>query len=145
MRRRYQVVLGQLIDALAEGQFAEGDWLPSERELGERLGSGRGAVREAVRALQLRGLIDVVSGRGQCVLPTDRWDVHEADVLIALAEHGRMPGLLREAVDARTTAERDAARLATANATAGDLRLLHGRLVEMERAAELEQRGDERD
>jgi DNA-binding FadR family transcriptional regulator len=56
-----------------------------------------------------------------------------------------MPGLLREAVAARATTERDAARLATAAATAGDLRLLHDRLVEMERAAELERRGAERD
>ena len=145
MGRRYQDVLGQLIDALAGGELAEGDWLPSERELAERLGCGRGAVREAVGALQLRGLIEVVGGRGQRVLASDRWDVHESDLLIALAEHGRMPGLVREAVAARATAERDAARLATATATAGDLRLLHDRLAEMERAARLAQRGAERD
>ena len=145
MGRRYQDVLGQLIDALAGGEFAEGDWLPSERELAERLGCGRGAVREAVGALQLRGLVEVVGGRGQRVLTSDRWDVHESDLLIALAEHGRMPGLVREAIAARATAERDAARLATASATAGDLRLLPDRLAEMERAARLERRGAERD
>jgi GntR family transcriptional regulator, transcriptional repressor for pyruvate dehydrogenase complex len=138
-------VLGQLIDALAEGQFAEGEWLPSERDLAERLGSGRGAVREAVRALELRGLVDVVRGRGQQVLAGDRWDVHEADVLIALAEHDRMPGVLREAVAARAIAEREAARLATRKSTAGDLRLLRDRVLEMQDATRLEQRGDDRD
>ena len=144
MPRRYEEVLGQLIDALAEGQFAAGEWLPSERDLAVRLGSGRGVVREAVRALELRGLVEVVRGRGQRVLAGDRWDVHEADVLIALAEHERMPELLREAVAARATAEREAARLATASATAGDLGLLRDRVLEMQAASELARRGDHR-
>ena len=126
MPLRYEDVFGQLIDALAKGQFAEGEWLPSEGDLAARLGSGRGVVREALRALELRGLVDV-HDRGQQVLAGDRWDVHEADVLIALADHDRMPQLLREAVAARATAEREAARLATGNAT------------------EREQRGDECD
>src|SRR5215218_747052 len=111
MPRRYEEVLDQLIDALAEGRFAAGDWLPSERHLAGWLGSGRGAVREAVRALELRGVVTVVPGRGQRVLPADRWDLHETAVLAALAEHGRMPGVVREAIAARAAAEREAALL----------------------------------
>ena len=145
MPRRYEDVLGQLIDALAEGQFPAGTWLPSERELAERFGTGRGVVREAVRVLELRGLLEVVRGQGQRVLPSDRWDVHAADVLVALTEHGRSPELLKEAVAARATSEREAARLATVAATAGDLRLLREQLLEMERASELEHRGTDRD
>jgi DNA-binding FadR family transcriptional regulator len=145
MPRRYEDVLGQLIDVLAEGRFVAGDWLPSERHLAEWLGSGRGAVREAVRALQLRGIVDVVPGRGQRVLATDRWDLHDTDVLLALAEHGRMPGAVREAIAARATVEREAAVLAVRHATPGDLALLRERLDEMDRATALGQRSSERD
>jgi DNA-binding FadR family transcriptional regulator len=145
MPRRYEDVLGQLIDALAEGRYAAGEWLPSERHLAERLGSGRGALREAVRALQHRGIVDVVPGRGQRVLPTDRWDIHDADVLLALAEYGRMPGVVREAIAARGTIEREAAALASRHATAGDLAMLRERVEEMDRASKRTRRGSDRD
>ena len=144
MAGRNEDALGRLIDALAEGRYAEGERLPGERKLAERLGSGRGAARKAVGALELRGVVEVRDGE-QWVLASDRWDLHEADVLIALAEHDRMPGLVREAVDARAAAEREAARLATAGATAGDLRLLGEHLRKMQDATALEQRGDDRD
>jgi DNA-binding FadR family transcriptional regulator len=142
MPRRYEDVLVQLIDALAEGEFAEGAWLPSEQDLADRLGTGRGAVREALRALQLRGFVDVVPGRGQRVLPTDRWDVHQTDVLVALADHRRMPGVLAEAVAARAATEREAAGVAARRATAGDLDLLRDRIEEMERASDADADGD---
>src|SRR5919107_2584479 len=101
MPRRYEDVLGQLIDALAEGRYTAGEWLPNEHQLAERLGTGRGALREAVRVLQHRNVVEVVPGRGQRVLATDRWDLHDADVLLALAAHRRMPGVVREAIAAR--------------------------------------------
>ena len=145
MPRRYEDVLGQLIDALAEGRFAAGNWLPSEQHLAKWLGSGRGAVREAVRALELRGIVEVVQGHGQRVLTTDRWDLHDTDVLLALSEHGRMPGVVGEAIAARAAAEREAAQLASRHATPGDLGLLRDRLDEMDRATALEERGNDRD
>lgn len=146
MARQYEDVFRDLIDVLATGEFAAGDPLPREGKLARRLGTRRGAIRETFRALQLRGLIAIDRDRrAPIVLAGDRWDVHEADVLIAVAEHDRVPDLLREAIDARANAEREAARLATGRATSGDLRLLRDRLVEMERAGELPQGGGERD
>src|SRR3954469_15709204 len=41
-----------------------GDKLPSERELSERLNVGRSSVREALRALELLGLIETRRGEG---------------------------------------------------------------------------------
>jgi GntR family transcriptional regulator, transcriptional repressor for pyruvate dehydrogenase complex len=145
MPRRYEDVRDLLIHALAEGRFAAGEWLPSEQRLAEQFGSGRGALREAVLALELRGIVDVVPGHGQRVLSTDRWDLHDADVLLALVQHGRMRGVVREAIAARATAEREAAALASQHATAGDLGLMRDRLDEMDRATALEERGSERD
>jgi DNA-binding FadR family transcriptional regulator len=137
MARQYEDVFHDLIDVLATGEFGAGDPLPSERKLARRLGTRRGAIREAFRALQLRGLIAIdPDRRARVVLADDRWDVHEADVLIAVADHDRVPDLLREAIDARANTEREAVRLGTGKASEGDLRLLQHQLGEMQRAGE---------
>jgi GntR family transcriptional repressor for pyruvate dehydrogenase complex len=48
-----------------------GDLLPPERELGELLGVSRTVVREAVRSLVARGLLEVRQGRGTFVRSPD--------------------------------------------------------------------------
>jgi GntR family transcriptional repressor for pyruvate dehydrogenase complex len=53
----YEKVIAQIKALLREGQYNPGDKLPSERELSERLGVNRNAVREAIRALTLLGVI----------------------------------------------------------------------------------------
>lgn len=53
----YEEVIAQIKALLREGQYNPGDKLPSERELSERLGVNRNAVREAIRALTLLGVI----------------------------------------------------------------------------------------
>ncbi|MGV3464725.1 MAG: FadR/GntR family transcriptional regulator [Heyndrickxia sp.] len=49
---------------ITEDQLLPGDRLPSERELSERLHVGRSSVREALRALELLGLIETRRGEG---------------------------------------------------------------------------------
>ena len=46
------------------GWIGGGDRLPSERELSSRLNVGRSSVREALRALELVGLIETRRGEG---------------------------------------------------------------------------------
>lgn len=53
----YEEVIAQIKALLREGKYQPGDKLPSERELSERLGVNRNAVREAIRALTLLGAI----------------------------------------------------------------------------------------
>lgn len=55
-------VLGQLKEAILRGAFQEGDKLPSERELTEQFNVSRGVVREAIRALQVTGLVEIKQG-----------------------------------------------------------------------------------
>ncbi|WP_422392288.1 FadR/GntR family transcriptional regulator [Niallia oryzisoli] len=49
---------------ITEDRLKPGDKLPSERELSERLNVGRSSVREALRALELLGLIETRRGEG---------------------------------------------------------------------------------
>ena len=53
-----------MLDAILEQRLEPGDRLPSERELGEQFGVSRTVVREAVRALVAKGVIEVISGSG---------------------------------------------------------------------------------
>ena len=56
-------VLEQLLAAIERGAHLPGAELPSERELMEQMGVGRPAVREALMALEQRGLITIAHGR----------------------------------------------------------------------------------
>src|SRR4051812_40754642 len=53
-----QGVVAEFERLIASGELAAGDRLPSERELAQFLGIGRNSVREALRQLELLGLID---------------------------------------------------------------------------------------
>jgi GntR family transcriptional repressor for pyruvate dehydrogenase complex len=56
---------------LAAGDLAPGDRLPPERELAERFGVGRGSVREALRELEILGLVEARHGAGTYVRAVD--------------------------------------------------------------------------
>lgn len=60
-------VVDKLENYIADMQLRPGDRLPSERELGRQLGVSRTVIREAVRALMARGLLDVRAGSGTLV------------------------------------------------------------------------------
>ncbi|MFK7859275.1 MAG: transcriptional regulator NanR [Granulosicoccus sp.] len=55
-------VFERLREMVASGELAAGDTVPSERALMERFGVGRPAVREALQAMQSKGLITITHG-----------------------------------------------------------------------------------
>jgi GntR family transcriptional repressor for pyruvate dehydrogenase complex len=57
-------VVGQLTGLLSSGRFTPGARLPPERQLAEELGVGRSAVREALAALDVLGIVTVRPGTG---------------------------------------------------------------------------------
>lgn len=63
----YEQVIEQIQSMIANGQLKKGDKLPSERQLAEQLGVSRTSVREALRALQIIGLIEVRQGDGNFI------------------------------------------------------------------------------
>lgn len=62
--KRYLEIVQQIREMITEDQLLPGDRIPSERELSERLHVGRSSVREALRALELLGLIETRRGEG---------------------------------------------------------------------------------
>jgi GntR family transcriptional regulator, transcriptional repressor for pyruvate dehydrogenase complex len=62
--RLYEQIVQQIEASVLNGSLKPGDQLPAERELAQRLGVSRTAVREAVKALREKGLVEAYSGRG---------------------------------------------------------------------------------
>ncbi|GAA0456266.1 FadR/GntR family transcriptional regulator [Alkalibacillus silvisoli] len=60
----YQEVLNKIRHFIEEHELTDGDRLPSERELSEQLNASRASIREALRAIELLGLIETRHGEG---------------------------------------------------------------------------------
>jgi GntR family transcriptional repressor for pyruvate dehydrogenase complex len=65
--RLYEQIVGQIEESISEGRLKPGDQLPAERELAQQFGVSRTAVREAVKTLCEKGLVEAYSGRGTFV------------------------------------------------------------------------------
>src|SRR5580693_10577925 len=62
--RLYEQIVQQIEESVLKGTLKEGDQLPAERELAQQFGVSRTAVREAIKALHEKGLVDAYPGRG---------------------------------------------------------------------------------
>lgn len=82
--RAWRLVLEHIEGDLLEGRVVPGDRLPPERELAARLGVGRSSVREALRVLEVLGLVRTGTGSG----PT-------SGAIIIATPRGGMSALLR--------------------------------------------------
>lgn len=127
-------VLGQLLTYLVSKKIRPGEKLPSERALSEQLGLGRSAVREAVKALHLLGIVDVRQGDGTYLRSTD------SDVLPQILEWGLLLGQRRteDLVDAREVLEVYVARRAAGHPTPEGLDRMDQCLAAMEHAKRID-------
>lgn len=61
--RTFEGVVERIRAMIVEGHLKPGDKLPAERDLSARLGVGRNAVREGLRALEQAGIVDLRPGK----------------------------------------------------------------------------------
>jgi DNA-binding FadR family transcriptional regulator len=134
MARLHRDVMKLLIADIVGGQLSEGDRLPREADLATQFKVSRGVARECIRALEERGLITVVHGRGATVNGPERWDNFDPDVLAAMLESPRSVEILGDYLECRRIIEVEAAGLAAARARKADIALLADALAQMEDA-----------
>jgi len=65
--RLYEQIVRQIEESIQKGELSAGSQLPPERDLAKQFGVSRTAVREAIKALQEKGLVDAFPGRGTFV------------------------------------------------------------------------------
>lgn len=63
----YEMVMEQIKEIVKKGELKSGDKLPSERELSEKLEVSRASIREALKVLQILGLIETKHGDGNFI------------------------------------------------------------------------------
>ena len=113
----YAEVASQIHRLIAEGRLEPGDHLPPERDLAEMFGVSRTSVRDAIRVLEMRGLVEPRPGEGTIVkqIPIDAIVSPLADALAASKD------LTADLFDMRKMLEPPLARAASLRATAEDL------------------------
>lgn len=114
-------------ELILRGDLPRGQRLPTEAELGEVLGVSRSVVRDAVRMLVSRGLLEVRQGHGTVVAPPS--DEVFGNAMVGLLM--RSGATMGEVIDARTALETQLAPLIALNATDEDLQRMDARLTEM--------------
>ncbi|WP_433345014.1 FadR/GntR family transcriptional regulator [Microtetraspora malaysiensis] len=110
-------VFTRLVDEILSGRLAPGEAVPAERELAERFGVNRHAIREALKRLRQAGLVHITQGGKTRVL---NWRANAGlDVLSALAAAGAVPPVrvLHDITEMRRSVAADAARLCAIRAT----------------------------
>jgi GntR family transcriptional repressor for pyruvate dehydrogenase complex len=131
--RVYEHIVEQIEQAIVDGRLRRGDRLPPERELVRQFGASRVVVREALRTLEHRGLVDVRHGAsgGHFVRDVDGGLLRrDFATLLRLARVS-----VEQLTEARLILEPEVAALAAERATPDDLAALHDTLVQ--RAAAL--------
>jgi DNA-binding FadR family transcriptional regulator len=132
--RVFQRVVDQIQEAILDGRLQAGDPLPSEMKLKEMLQTSRGTVREALRVLEQKGLIEIRTGAagGAVVRVPDESTIIESLDLLVQCRKVTFDQLARF----REEVEGGVAALAAVSARNKDIDRLKGLLEEARRLAD---------
>lgn len=129
--RLYEQILQQIEDAILKGTLKPGDQLPAERELAQQFGVSRTAVREAVKALREKGLVEAYSGRGTFVTDGTSQAVRQSlDLMMKIGQ----PGGTTHLAEVRAILEPEIAALAAVRAEEEDIATMREAVAVMDRS-----------
>jgi len=119
-------IVSQLKAAILSGRFKPGERLPTERELTEQFQVSRVVVREAVRELEITGLVRIQQGPTGGAYVTDLSLDHLNNAFLDLFLYNRVS--VAELIQARLLIECEIARIAAASIDASSARRLQAAL-----------------
>ena len=115
--RIYEEIVRQVKQMIAEGRLKSGDQLPPERDLAEKFVVSRTSVREALRALESLGLVEIRPGEGTFIREVSVEALIEPLALVMASQRGA----IAELFEARRLLEPAIAALAAGRATPEEL------------------------
>ena len=130
-RRLHAQVVDALVRGIVTGELPPGSALPTEPEMSARFGVSRAVIREALRVLDAKGLVEVRHGSGTRVTASDRWDPLDPVILAALRGHGVSAEILADLLEARKIIECEVAALAAKRADAAACEALRHAIATM--------------
>ncbi|TAM04807.1 MAG: transcriptional regulator GlcC [Paraburkholderia sp.] len=139
-RRVADVVAERIEKLIVEGVLKAGQALPSERRLTEKLGVSRTALREGMKLLRARGIIETLHGKGSFVANLSE----QKQITPMMHLLASQPRTLYDLFEVREMLEAEAARLAARRGTQADFILITRRYEEMIAPQAQDLRPDER-
>lgn len=135
--RPFNGILKQIIENIQSKKLKPGAALPAERTMAETMGVSRAALREALRALELLGIMKSVPGGGNYITEDlETWLIGPLSVLFQLNN-----GRLRQNQQLRAALERENAILAARKCTPLDAAELWMIVARLEAAEDEKERG----
>ncbi|THV36405.1 FadR/GntR family transcriptional regulator [Glycomyces buryatensis] len=116
-----KAVTAELVQRIVRGDYPPDSTLPAEHALCTTFSVSRTVVREAVKVLQEKGLVQIRQGSGTRVLSSTSWNMLDELVLAAAIDEDETLGILDDLVVTRRLLESDMANVAARVAGQDDL------------------------
>ncbi len=126
-KRLYEEIVEQIKKLITDGRLKPGDKLLAERELAEQFQVSRASVREAIRTLEMLGVIDIRPGEGTFVRATGTDDIIRPLAMFLAVERNS----LLDMFEMRRIFETATASLAAERATEEELDHIEAMLEKM--------------
>lgn len=134
-QKTYQKIVEQIQNMILNGTFKSGDKLPAERELTEQLQVSRSSLREALKALEVLGLIESRHGEGSFITN----NVEDTILKSVSIAYKLNEGTVVDILELRHCLEVYSVKHAVRNATENDIADLEQIVLEMSRAENMDQ------
>ena len=125
------VVVSVLVDGIVSGRYPPDSLLPPEPALCQSFDVSRSVVREALKAIEEKGLARARQGHGTTVTSPDEWNLLDPVVLEATIRADETMEVLDQLVDVRVALESEMARTAARSMSDADLAKLDSLLEEL--------------
>jgi len=131
-RKLYQYIVDEIGQRIIRGKYGAEDVLPTEDQLSSELKVSRGVLREAIKVLTQKGLIQTRPRVGTQVLPRENWNLFDPDVLLWRLQIEDKTTFLKNVTEVRRLIESEAARQAARRATDSEISDIKEILSEMQ-------------
>lgn len=129
LKKRYVLVMNQILDLIKRGIYSEGDILPPERVIATRMGISRPSVREAYSALEIAGILESRVGSGTYVKSANLGQIMKKEIKnISTREESPY-----EIFEVRKILESETVALAARHAAGADVEALREILGQMKK------------
>ena len=133
-RNFHTFVINEIGAGIVAGRFGVGTILPSDAEMMTSFGVSRTVLREALRTLEAKGMVEARPKVGTRVSQRSRWNLFDQQVLAWHFEADLQPEFIAGLFDIRAVLASRAADLASRRRTAEQIRLLKYWIHQMELA-----------
>ena len=135
-RNFHSYVISEIGIGIVSGRFPVGSVLPNDALMMAQYGVSRTVLREALKTIEAKGLVEAKPKVGTRVSPRSRWNLFDAQVLAWHFNAGPDQAFLASLADIRIALETKAAELAALRRSADHVRTMHYWVNQMENSVD---------